>query len=613
MQIVSGARAPGVGSLDLPGEPSGDGFAMLVDLPQSASPVRDGPDQGADAQADGETFWAVIAAATGLVLPPDATKLSGVAATRSGLDTAPDPPGSTIPVAEGPAMVSAPPMGAEPAQGEASKSGDPDRQFLAEAVGLASVPDASLNPASGTVTALAHAGSILRGNDGNGTDAPKVGCFVPDLSPDETSKMPDVDGSQRPSPLASATSATISAALDPPLAKERQTEGIVAPLPGPGEQVPARLHLALADKSRGEGAGVPLQATPSVGLDPRLPTPSAVPHAPGVEAVRPESGAGIRSATLTAQTGQDNPLECALASVAAVAGALQLTIKTKDHASAARMQAPVAGSMIEAGSVILAVGIPDSPAAPWESEIYADLRPVATEAERAWRGLLAAEAGCTQAREVTTPVVDAFRHVRADGAPMLFGFDATRVAAPAVQGSGTEVLSLQQELDPATSAWSPAVQPTFPGSLAVAVLPTTAAQYLEAAIVTALHRQASVATEIALSPVDLGGVRLRLEADARDPERMIVLLVFDRPETMDLFRRHAEQLSEAIRAAGYADVRLDFGQSGTGADSRGGGQTISTANLPLDPEERDQSRIQLPQDRPFTPRLAGIAGLDLRL
>jgi hypothetical protein len=131
-------------------------------------------------------------------------------------------------------------------------------------------------------------------------------------------------------------------------------------------------------------------------------------------------------------------------------------------------------------------------------------------------------------------------------------------------------------------------------------------------MVATLHQKPDGTTEIALSPDELGSVRLRLEADVRDPERMIVHIVFDRPETMDLFRRHADQLSEAIRAAGYAGARLDFGQSGGGADPQGG-QTAHNSNPPPNTTESDQARVSPGLDRPFPRSLADIAGLDLRL
>jgi hypothetical protein len=75
---------------------------------------------------------------------------------------------------------------------------------------------------------------------------------------------------------------------------------------------------------------------------------------------------------------------------------------------------------------------------------------------------------------------------------------------------------------------------------------------------------------------------------------------------------HADQLSEAIRAAGYAEARLDFGQSGGGADPQGG-HTADTLEPPLNSTESDQARVSPGFDRPHPPSLADMAGLDLRL
>lgn len=170
---------------------------------------------------------------------------------------------------------------------------------------------------------------------------------------------------------------------------------------------------------------------------------------------------------------------------------------------------------------------------------------------------------------------------------------------------------LQPDLSPIT--WSPVGQSVLSGSTASGPLPAITVPQLAAAMVEMLHQKPDGTTEIALSPDELGIVRLRLEADARDPDRMIVHLVFDRPETMDLFRRHADQLSEAIRAAGYAETRLDFGQSGTGADPHGREQAADSSRPTPTLTVSDQASILPNLDRPFRSSLTKMAGLDLRL
>jgi Flagellar hook-length control protein FliK len=73
------------------------------------------------------------------------------------------------------------------------------------------------------------------------------------------------------------------------------------------------------------------------------------------------------------------------------------------------------------------------------------------------------------------------------------------------------------------------------------------------------------ATELALAPEELGRVHLRLEPDATNPDRMTILINVERQETLDLFRRHAGELAEAIKAAGYSGADIGFGQEGQGS------------------------------------------------
>ncbi|MFN6925703.1 MAG: flagellar hook-length control protein FliK [Tabrizicola sp.] len=170
---------------------------------------------------------------------------------------------------------------------------------------------------------------------------------------------------------------------------------------------------------------------------------------------------------------------------------------------------------------------------------------------------------------------------------------------------------------PALPVMSPAplmAQPGLPAPQLPAAL--SSLPHLTAAIIDSLARRPDGVTEIALSPAELGQVRLTLQSDADNPARMVVLLSFDRPETMDLFRRHADQLAEALRAAGFTDTRISFGQHGAdqtpfgqgGRDQRQDGRPDLKSRSPLLPE-------QLPDAWPGHPalRLSTSASLDLRL
>lgn len=87
---------------------------------------------------------------------------------------------------------------------------------------------------------------------------------------------------------------------------------------------------------------------------------------------------------------------------------------------------------------------------------------------------------------------------------------------------------------------------------------------LATAVVDSLVHTPDGVTEIRLSPEELGNVRVTLRTDAANPDRVTVMLSFDRPDTLDLFRRHAEQLTDALRLAGYSQADIGFGQHGAG-------------------------------------------------
>ncbi|MFN3575405.1 MAG: flagellar hook-length control protein FliK [Tabrizicola sp.] len=119
-----------------------------------------------------------------------------------------------------------------------------------------------------------------------------------------------------------------------------------------------------------------------------------------------------------------------------------------------------------------------------------------------------------------------------------------------------------------------------------------------------LRQSADGAAELSLAPAELGRVRLRMVPDARDPDRLLILINVERPETLELFRRHAAELSDAIRSAGYSGSSIDFGQQGQGNQREAGRDDQSGLAVP---EPGDTERGQLP--------LRNVTGetLDLRL
>jgi hypothetical protein len=145
----------------------------------------------------------------------------------------------------------------------------------------------------------------------------------------------------------------------------------------------------------------------------------------------------------------------------------------------------------------------------------------------------------------------------------------------------------------------------------VAAAPPTAVPSLAAQLVQTLAQRPDGTTEIALSPDELGHVRVTLQADAKDPDRIVVMLNFERPETLDLFRRHADQLADALRSAGFSGADIGFGRSDGGENRNAQPEaplpdTIVADRGPVDPV--NGNRLHQP-----TLRLAANSTLDLRL
>jgi hypothetical protein len=71
--------------------------------------------------------------------------------------------------------------------------------------------------------------------------------------------------------------------------------------------------------------------------------------------------------------------------------------------------------------------------------------------------------------------------------------------------------------------------------------------------------QAAQGIELRLSPEELGPLRLTLR---NLDGHMTVTVAVERPETLDLMRRHADQLLQDMRSLGYVSVRLDMQAQG---------------------------------------------------
>ncbi|MFK7878935.1 flagellar hook-length control protein FliK [Roseobacter sp.] len=118
-----------------------------------------------------------------------------------------------------------------------------------------------------------------------------------------------------------------------------------------------------------------------------------------------------------------------------------------------------------------------------------------------------------------------------------------------------------------------------------------------------LQRMPDRPVELALNPEELGRVRLSISAAEGG---ITVSVLAERPETLDLMRRHIDQLAREFQALGYNSINFAFneGQSEHNKGNSDGSQSGPNSNLlAAETSENTVAPIQL----------AASTGVDLRL
>lgn len=154
-----------------------------------------------------------------------------------------------------------------------------------------------------------------------------------------------------------------------------------------------------------------------------------------------------------------------------------------------------------------------------------------------------------------------------------------------------------------------APQPVRSGPVAASTMhgqPGETARSAVQQIATAIQNNGERAFELRLNPAELGKIRISLTPGDGG---MTVNIVADRPETLDLLRRHVNLLAEDFRDIGYDDTAFSFGE-----DSRG--QEPGTA-----PEGKAAADTELPEgmadagnpDQPAARRTSPSGRMDIRI
>lgn len=163
---------------------------------------------------------------------------------------------------------------------------------------------------------------------------------------------------------------------------------------------------------------------------------------------------------------------------------------------------------------------------------------------------------------------------------------------------------------PVETGLLPSLGPTAPSSAPISGAPIpiappapVAASNLAPAIVEMARMGKDGPIELALAPEELGRLTISLRQEG---DFVRVSMITERPETLDLLRRHAGDLLADLRQSGFSGASFSFGQSGQD-------QTQQFADRTFDAEDAAPAQstpLDFKQSTPSLPHQG--AGLDLR-
>lgn len=138
------------------------------------------------------------------------------------------------------------------------------------------------------------------------------------------------------------------------------------------------------------------------------------------------------------------------------------------------------------------------------------------------------------------------------------------------------------------------------------ILPSVPVTQLAPLAVAIATDPGSGALDVALSPDELGRLHMHISTEG---DSLRIAMTVERPDTLDLLRRHSEQLLADLRQAGFGGATLSFGQGSTGEGRMAGSAPAEPPPPPADPVQADKPLL------PAYPRgqSTGHAPLDLRL
>lgn len=132
------------------------------------------------------------------------------------------------------------------------------------------------------------------------------------------------------------------------------------------------------------------------------------------------------------------------------------------------------------------------------------------------------------------------------------------------------------------------------------------ARHIGTQLVEVLPRAVDRPVELALSPEELGKVRISLNAT---DSGITMSVTAERQETLDLMRRHIDQLAQEFKALGYGSINFDFNQQNGAGEGNDQSETGADASV-----DKDLIQNENPVGADVIPRLRHVSdGLDLRV
>jgi flagellar hook-length control protein FliK len=136
---------------------------------------------------------------------------------------------------------------------------------------------------------------------------------------------------------------------------------------------------------------------------------------------------------------------------------------------------------------------------------------------------------------------------------------------------------------------------------------TASPQQVTQQLAIALRNNAGQSVDITLNPSELGHVRISLSTGETG---VIVSILAERPETMDLLRRHADLLAQDFRDIGYDSTEFSFHNSSNGSS---GAQT-GRGDTDQPPKPNADNAVPSEIESPVKPTgLASTGTLDVRV